>query len=168
MQKFGYKKIGDNRFREDKGFCYEDFEPGVTIEHSPGRTITSTDNSWMSLLAMNQSPLHIDAVYCERTEFKQLLVSSLVTFNIVNGMTVHTVSHKGIANLGWDRVRLLHPVFVGDTLFAESTVLEKRESKSRPTQGIVKVQTIGKNQDGVAVIEFERTVLVEMRMHPFD
>ncbi|HWL84702.1 MAG TPA: MaoC family dehydratase [Polyangiaceae bacterium] len=163
MERFGYRRVGENRYREDKGFCYEDFVLGMVIEHRPGRTVTVTDNIWQSLISMNQHPLHIDAEYCKETEFEKLLVSSLVTFNLVNGMTVHTVSQKGIANLGWDAVRLTAPVFVGDTLYAESEVLTKRESKSRPEQGIVTVRTIGTNQNQQRVIQFERTVLVPKR-----
>ncbi len=159
----GYERIGENRIREDVGFYYDDFAVGLVIEHRPGRTVTATDNVWQSLIAMNQHPLHIDAEYANQTEFGQLLVSSLVTFTIVNGMTVRSVSQRGIANLGWDAVRLTAPVFVGDTLYAESEVLRKRPSASRPTQGIVTVKTVGFNQAGVSVIEFERTILVPRR-----
>ncbi|MCF7792135.1 MAG: MaoC family dehydratase [Victivallales bacterium] len=160
MDKTNYIKIAEERYREDKGFSYEDFEVGVTIEHVPGRTITMTDNIWQSLIAMNQHPLHIENVFAEKTEFGKILVSSLVTFNIINGMTVYTISQKTIANLGWDKVRLTAPVFVGDTLFAETKIIDKRESKSRKNQGIVKVLTYGKNQNNIKVIEFERTMLI--------
>lgn len=163
MQRSGYIALSANRLREDKGFYFEDFKVGLVIEHMPGRTVIDTDNSWQSLMAMNQHPLHIDAEYARQTEFKQLLVSSLVTFNIVNGMTVHTVSQKAIANLGWDKVRLTAPVFIGDTLYAESEVLSKRASASRPGQGIVTIHTTGLNQRREQVIRFERTILLPMR-----
>jgi itaconyl-CoA hydratase len=163
MERFGYEQIGENRYREGKGFWYEDFVPEMVIEHRPGRTITMSDNVWQSLLALNQHPLHIDAEYARQSEFGRPLVSSLVTFAIVNGMTVHTVSQRAIANLGWDEVRLTAPVFVGDTLYAESEVLARRESRSRPAQGIVTVRTTGKNQDQATVIHFQRTVLVPRR-----
>jgi itaconyl-CoA hydratase len=166
MERFGYIKTGENRYREDKGFSYEDFVIGMVIEHRPGRTVTATDNIWQSLISMNQHPLHIDAEYAGQTEFKELLVSSLVTFNIVNGLTVHSISHKAVANLGWDSVRLTSPVFVGDTLYAETEVLSKRESRSRPQQGVVTVRTLGRNQRGQQVIAFERIVLVPMRTAP--
>ncbi|AOI71769.1 MaoC family dehydratase [Burkholderia ubonensis] len=159
----GYTRIAANRYREDKGFHYDDFVVGETIEHRPGRTITATDNVWQSLIAMNQHPLHIESEFANRTEFGELLVSSLVTFNIVNGMTVHTISQKGIANLGWDEVRLLAPVFVGDTLYAETEILDKRLSRSRAGQGIVTVRTTGTRQDGAAVITFKRTILIPQR-----
>ncbi|MCG6497800.1 MaoC family dehydratase [Kitasatospora sp. A2-31] len=139
---------------------YEDFVPGEVVEHRPGRTITMSDNTWSSLLCLNQHPLHIDAVYAEQTAFQKILVSSLVTFGIVNGMTVSSISAKCIANLGWDKVRMTAPVFVGDTLYATTRILGKRESAKRPGEGIVTVHTTGLNQDGVPVIEFERTILV--------
>ncbi|MDT0492180.1 MaoC family dehydratase [Streptomyces griseus] len=139
---------------------YEDYVPGEVIEHRPGRTITMTDNVWSSLLCLNQHPLHIDAVYAEQTQFGKIVVSSLVTFGIVNGMTVSTISAKCVANLGWDKVRLTAPVFVGDTLYAQTRIVSRRESSTRPDQGIVTVHTVGRNQDGVSVIEFERTILV--------
>jgi itaconyl-CoA hydratase len=147
-------------YREDAGMVYEDFIPGEVIEHRPGRTITMTDNVWSSLLCLNQHPLHIDAVYAEQTGFGRVLVSSLVTFGIINGMTVSSISAKCVANLGWDKVRLTTPVFVGDTLYAQTRILAKRESAKRPGEGIVTVHTTGHNQDSATVIEFERTILV--------
>ena len=153
-------KIGENRFIEDHGLAYEDFVVGHLFEHRPGRSITASDNTWASLIALNQHPIHIDANYAATTEFKQILVSSLVTFAIINGMTVNTISAKAIANLGWNNVRLLYPVFINDTLYAETTILHKRESKSRPGQGIVTVETNGYNQNKQKVISFERVFLV--------
>lgn len=158
-----YVELAPGRFREDEGLNYEDYVVGHVFEHRPGRTITTTDNIWSSLLSLNQHPLHIDDVYAASTPFKKLLVSSLVTFGIVNGMTVRTISQKAVANLGWDEVRLTAPVFVGDTLYAETTIVAKRPSGSRPGEGIVTVHTVGRNQDGVKVIEFDRTVLAAKR-----
>jgi itaconyl-CoA hydratase len=163
MQATGYTALSATRIREDKGFYFDDFEAGMVIEHMPGRTVIEADNSWQSLVAMNQHPLHIDAEYARGTEFGRPLVSSLVTFAIVNGMTVHTVSQKAIANLGWDKVRLSAPVFIGDTLYAESEVLTKRLSATRPGQGIVTVLTVGMNQRREQVIRFERTILLPLR-----
>lgn len=159
-----YVELEPGRFREDDGLNYEDYVVGHVFEHRPGRTITTTDNIWSSLLSLNQHPLHIDDVYASGTPFKELLVSSLVTFGIVNGMTVKTISQKGVANLGWDKVRLTAPVFVGDTLYAETTIIAKRPSGSRPGEGIVTVHSVGRNQHGVQVIEFDRTVLAAMRI----
>ncbi|GAA0438510.1 MaoC family dehydratase [Streptomyces luteireticuli] len=157
-----YIELEPGRFREDSGLSYEDYVVGHVFEHRPGRTITATDNIWSSLIYLNQHPLHIDEVYASETPFKKLLVSSLVTFGIVNGMTVKTISQKAVANLGWDKVRLSGPVFVGDTLYAETTIVSKRPSATRPGEGIVTVHTVGRNQDEVRVIAFDRTLLATM------
>ncbi len=162
------RQVGERRFRESFGRYYEDFEVGDVYEHRPGRTITQTDNTWFTLLTMNNHPLHFDAVYAAKSEFGRPLVNSTLTLAIVMGMSVSDVSQKAIGNLGWTDVRLTAPVFAGDTLYAESEVLAKRESKSRPTQGIVTVATTGKKQDGTVVITYERTVLVPKRGHGVD
>ena len=117
---------------------------------------------------MNQHPVHFDAEYAAKSEFGKPLVNSCLTLSIVAGMSVSDVSQKNIANLGWTDIKLPGPVFVGDTLMAESEVLDKRESKSRPTQGIVTIRTIGKKQDGSIIIEFERAMLVPKRGHAVD
>ncbi|WP_430334636.1 MaoC/PaaZ C-terminal domain-containing protein [Rhodococcus sp. ACT016] len=158
-----YREVAPHRYRETSGLYYEDFVPGDVFEHRPGRTITDTDNIWMTLLTMNTQPVHFDAAYAERTEWGRLLVDSTLTVAILTGMSVRTVSAKVVANLGWDRVRATAPVFAGDTLYAESRVLSKRESQSRPTQGIVTVETTGRNQRGDVVMTFERTMLIYKR-----
>jgi itaconyl-CoA hydratase len=135
------------------------------FEHRPGRTVLDVDNIWFTLLTMNPQQVHFDAVYAAKTEWKKLLVDSTFTLALVSGMSVRTVSAKVVANLGWDKVKLTAPVFAGDTLYAETKVLHKRESKSRPGQGIVTVETRGLNQDGVEVIRFERTMLIYRRGH---
>jgi itaconyl-CoA hydratase len=147
-----------------QGRAYEDFSVGDIFPHQLGRTITDVDNIWFTLLTVNPNPIHFDQSYAERTEFKRLLVDSTLTLAIVTGLSVADVSQNGI-NLGWDSVRLLQPVFAGDTLHAWSEVLECRESQSRPTMGIVKIKTTGINQDGAAVIEFNRAVMVYKRAH---
>jgi acyl dehydratase len=157
------KPVGGNRLRESYGRYFEDFEVGTIYEHRPGRTITETDNTWFTLLTMNQHPLHFDAVYAAKSEFGRPLVNSCLTLSIVVGMTVSDISQKAIGNLGWSDIKLTAPVFVGDTLYAESEVLAKRESRSRPTQGIVTVRTLGKKQDGTVFISFDRSVLVPKR-----
>jgi acyl dehydratase len=159
---------GPRRYRESFGRYYEDFEIGDTYEHRPGRTLTETDNTWFTLLTMNTHPLHFDRVYAARSEFKRPLVNSCLTLSVVVGMSVSDVSQKAIGNLGWNDIELTAPVFAGDTLYAESTVLGKRESASRPTQGIVTVRTVGFKDGGVEVISFERTVLVPKRGHAID
>jgi itaconyl-CoA hydratase len=163
-----YRELGPKHYRETSGLYYEDFEVGDVFEHRPGRTITDVDNIWMTLLTMNVQPVHFDAAYAAKTEWKKMLVDSTFTLALLTGMSVRTVSAKVVANLGWDKVKAIHPIFAGDTLYAESTVLFKRESKSRPTQGIVTVSTRGLNQDGKEVMSFERTMLIYKRGHQPD
>ncbi len=160
-----YKVAGERRYRETSGLYWEDFQPGDVFEHRPGRTVLDTDNVWMTLLTLNVQQVHFDAAYAAKTEWKKMLVDSTFTLALLTGMSVRTVSAKVVANLGWDKVKATHPVFAGDTLYAESTILNKRESKSRPTQGIVTVATRGVNQAGVEVMSFERTMLVYRRGH---
>ena len=162
------KRVGNKRFRESYGRYFEDFEIGDVYEHRPGRTITETDNTWFTLLTMNQHPLHFDKEYGAKTEFGKVLVNSCLTISLVTGMSVSDISQKTIANLGWDNVRLSGPVFVGDTLYAESQVLSKRESNSRPNQGIVSVETKGIKQDESVVISFERSMLIPFKGHAID
>ena len=159
------KQLGGQRYRETFGRSYEDFAVGDVYEHRPGRTITQADNTWFTLLTMNTHPLHFDEEYAKATEFGRCLVASPLTVAILVGMSVTDVSQKAIANLGWREIRLPAPVFAGDTLYAESEVLEKRESKSRPEAGLVTVRTTGRNQDGKVVCTFERTILVAKRGH---
>ena len=159
------KQVGPNRYRESFGRYLEDFKAGDVYEHRPGRTISEADNTWFTLLTMNKHPLHFDAAYCARTEFERPLVNSCLTLAIVAGMSVSDVSQKAIANLGWKEIRLPHPVFPGDTLYAESEVLDARDSKSRPNAGVVTVRTTGRNQGGTVVCTFDRTILVARRGH---
>ena len=158
-------EVGDSRFRESYGRYFEDFVVGHVYEHRPGRTISEADNTWFTLLTMNQHPIHFDAEYARHSEFGRLLVNSTLTVAIVAGMSVSDVSQKAIANLGWTDIVMPAPVFVGDTLYAESEVLEARESRSRPTQGIVGVETRAHNQDGVEIMRFRRNMLVPKRGH---
>jgi acyl dehydratase len=145
------------------GRVFEDFEVGDIYEHSLGRTILAADNVWFTCLTMNTNPIHFDAEYAAQTEFKRPLVNSCFTLALVTGQSVTDLTINGVANLGWDEVKLPHPVFEGDTVRSKSEVLETRESKSRPTVGIVRVKTSGLNQDGVVVIEFTRTFMVWKR-----
>ena len=156
-------QVGENRYRERFGRYYEDFKVGDIYEHRPGRTISETDNTWFTLLTMNQHPVHFDAEYARHTEFGQPLVVSTLTLSLLVGMSVSDTSQKAIANLGWTDIRLPRPVFVGDTLTGESEVLAMRESKSRPDQGIVSIRTRGYNQRGEMVCEFDRSMLVMRR-----
>ena len=159
----GYEEIGPQRYRASPGRYYEDFVVGDVYEHRPGRTVSQQDNAWFTLLTMNTHPLHFDEEYAKSTEFGRPLVSSPLTLAILVGMTVSDVSQRAIANLGWKEIALTAPVFPGDTLYAETEVLKKRESRSRPNAGIVTVHTTGRNQDGVEVCTFERSMLIPKR-----
>ncbi|HVG08432.1 MAG TPA: MaoC family dehydratase [Thermoanaerobaculia bacterium] len=147
-----------------QGRVFEDFEVGDVYRHPLGRTVTQTDNIWFTLLTVNNNPIHFDAAYAARTEWGRPLVDSTLTLAIVTGLSVTDISMNAI-NLGWDEVRLPNPLFEGDTLYAQSEVLETRESRSRPHMGIVRLRTTGYNQDGSVVIEFIRTVMVYRRGH---
>lgn len=157
---YGYRWIAEDRIRENVGLGYHDLAPGLTIEHRPGRTITETDNILMSMLAANVAPIHTDAHYSGQTEWGRPLVCSGVTLNIVGGMTVRSISGLTIANLALDQVRFEHPIFVGDTLYAETQISSRRRSRSRPGNGIITCQTSATNQDRRRVVSFTRTFLI--------
>lgn len=144
--------------------CYEDFVVGTVMHHRLGRTISSTDNTWFTLLTNNSNPIHFDRHYAAQTEFGQPLVNSTLTLAIVVGLSVADVSQHAI-NLGWQEITLPAPVYEGDTLYAQTEVLSQRESKSRPHMGIVEIKTTGYKQDGTVVITFRRTILVYKRGH---
>ena len=150
------------------GRFFEDFEVGATYHHRPGRTLSEADNTWFTLLTMNTHPIHFDAEYAKNTEFGKPLVVSTLTLAVLVGMSVADTSRNAVANLGWKDIKLPKPVFAGDTLYAESEVLEKRESKSRATQGIVTVRTTGRKADGTVFMTYERTFLVPKRGHAVD
>ena len=142
------------------GRFYEDFEVGDIYRHPLGRTVTTTDNLWFTLLTQNTAPLHVDHQYASQTEFGKPLVNSTFTLALVTGQSVTDISQNVLANLSWDEVRLPHPVFEGDTIYSQSEVLDKRESASRSNVGIVTVKTTGYNQNGQIVILFKRTVMI--------
>ena len=146
------------------GRVYEDFEIGDVYEHAVGRTVTQTDNIWFTLLTVNPNPIHFDAHFASQTDFGRPLVDSTFTMALVTGLSVSDISQNGI-NLGWDEVKLPAPVFEGDTIYARSELLSKRESKSHSNRGIIQVKTVGYNQDGVVVISFKRTIMVYKRGH---
>ena len=147
------------------GRVFEDFSVGDIYEHPLGRTILDADNIWFTCLTMNTNPIHFDGEYAKQTEFKRRLVNSCFTLSLVTGQSVTDLTMNGVANLGWDDVRLPNPLFEGDTVYSRSEVLETRESKSRPKAGIVRVKTTGVNQDNVPVIEFTRTFMIWKRGH---
>jgi acyl dehydratase len=147
------------------GRVFEDFTVGDVYEHPLGRTIIAADNVWFSCMTLNANPIHFDAEYASRTEFKKPLVNSCFTLALVTGQSTIDLTMNGVANLSWDEVRMPNPLFEGDTVYAKSEVLDARESKSRPAAGIVKVKTTGVNQHGTTVIEFNRTFMVWKRSH---
>ena len=146
-----------------RGRFFEDFEVGDIYRHPLGRTVTTTDNIWFTLLTQNTAPIHFDHHYSKQTEFGQPLVDSTFTLALVTGQSVTDVSQNVFANLGWDAVKLPNPVFEGDTIYSQSEVLTVRESRSRQNVGIVTVNTTGYNQNSKVVISFERTLMVYKR-----
>ncbi|MEO1029616.1 MAG: MaoC family dehydratase [Pseudomonadota bacterium] len=157
------KEVAPGRYRESFGRYFEDFTVGDIYEHRPGKTVTEHDNHMFTLMTMNTHPLHFDHEYGAATEFGQPLVVSTYTLALLIGMSVSDCSQKAIANLGMDEVKFPAPVFAGDTIYGESEVLEKRESKSRPGQGIVTIITRGFKQDGTLISSFKRTMLIPGR-----
>lgn len=156
-------KISENRYIEEFSMYYEDLCPGLTFLHRPGRTITESDSVWLTLLHMNPHPLHFERKYAETTEFGKEVVSALVTLPLLMGMTIGATSANCVANLGWKSIDLTAPVFVGDTIFAETTVLNRRMSNSRSGQGIVSVRVKGVNSADKTFMRLERSFLIPTR-----
>ena len=140
---------------------YEELEVGAVYKSRFGRTVLEADNVWFTLLTLNTNPIHFDAEYAATTEWERPLVDSTFTLALATGLSVEDVSERGI-NLGWDEVRLLKPVFAGDTIRSETEVLSKRMSQSRPRSGIVRVRTRGLNQREEIVISFERAIMLPL------
>lgn len=142
------------------GFNYEEFILGQEILHNPGKTIFESDNNLFSLITMNHHPVHLDINYAKDSHHGKILVVGTLVFSLVVGLTVKEISGKAIANLGYEEISHINPVFINDTLYAKTFVLDKFLTKSRPDRGIVVVKTIGYNQDGLDVISFKRKVLL--------
>ena len=149
--------------KEWRGRFFEDFEVGDVFRSRLGRTVTEADNVWFTCLTMNTNQLHFNEAYAKRTLYGRPLVNSTFTLALVTGITVPDTSENAAANLAWTDISLPAPVFVGDTLWAESEILEVRESSSRPEVGIVSMRCRGVNQRGEVVIEFRRTFMVYRR-----
>lgn len=152
--------------KEWRGRFYEDFDAGDVFRSRLGRTVTQTDNIWFTMLTLNTNQMHFNVPYTERTRFGKPLVNSAFTLALVTGMTVPDTSENATANLAWTDIKLPKPVFEGDTLWAESEILEKRESSSNPNVGIVSMRCRGINQRSEVVIEFKRTFMVYKRDAP--
>jgi len=143
------------------GKYFEDLHVNQVIKHSNGRTVTEMDNVLFSALTMNTQPLHLNEDFASRTEFGHRIVNGLFTLALATGLTVADLTEGTIvANLGYENVRHPHPMFHGDTLYVETEVLDKRESRSRPNAGIVRFRHTGRNQHGIVVVEFERVALI--------
>lgn len=146
------------------GLYFEDFEVGAEIEHALSKTIFESDNNFFSLLTMNHHPVHTNMDYASKNQHGKILVVGTLVFSLAVGMTVPDISGKAIANLGYEDIKHLNPVFVNDTIYVRTKILDKRESQSKPDRGIVYVETIATNQNGVDVLSFRRHVLVKKRM----
>lgn len=149
-----------------RGRFFEDMEVGDVYQSRLGKTITETDNQWFTLLTLNTNQVHFNKEFAKGTRFGQPLVNSTFTLALIAGMTVPDTSENAAANLGWTDIKLPNPVYVGDTLWAESEVMDKRESKTRPNVGIVTVRCRGINQRREVVIEYRRTFMVYRRAAP--
>lgn len=147
-----------------EGRFFEDFEVGDVYKSRIGRTITQADNIWFTLLTNNTNQIHFNQHYAKYSDFERPLVNSAITIAVVAGLGVSDTSENGFA-LGWDQIRLPNPLFEGDTVYSVSEVVDKRESASRPTQGIVKFRTRGVKEDGTVVIDYTRSVMVWKRAH---
>jgi len=145
------------------GRVFEDFTVGDVIHHWPGRTITAADDTIFSLLSLNQHPLHIDAHYASQTSFGQNVVNGTLVFSVGVGLTVNDISGAAIANLEYEKVSHLSPTFHGDTLYARTEILDKKESTSKADRGVVEVQTFVSNQRGEDVLIFRRKLMVPKR-----
>jgi itaconyl-CoA hydratase len=147
------------------GKYFDDLEVGMSISHQRGRTVTEMDNILFCALTMNDQPLHINEDFAAKTEFGQRIVNGLYTVGLVVGLAVADLTEGTIvANLGYERIHHPHPVFHGDTIYVESQVLDKRDSRSKPDRGIVRLKHTGKNQTGSIVVEIERTVLFKKKV----
>jgi acyl dehydratase len=148
------------------GRCYEEFEVGAVYRHWPGKTVTESDDHLFCLITMNHHPLHLDAHYAESaTQFGRNVVVGNLVYSLLLGMSVPDVSGRAIANLEVESLRHVAPTFHGDTIYGETTVLDKRESESKPDRGVVTVETRGYKQDGTMVCVFRRRVMVPKLAH---
>lgn len=145
------------------GLFYEDFVVNETIEHALSKTIFESDNNLFCLLTMNCHPVHTNVDYAAHNQHGKVLVVGTLVFSLAVGITVPDISGKAIANLDYESIHHLNPVFIGDTIYVRSTVLDKRESKSKNDRGIIHVESVAFNQDGVDVLSFRRHVLVKKK-----
>lgn len=145
------------------GHSFEDFVVGETINHALSKTIFESDNNFFSLLTMNHHPVHTNKDYAENNQHAKILVVGTLVFSLAVGITVPDISGKAIANLGYEEVKHLAPVFIGDTIYVKTTVLDKWESKTKKDRGIVYVKSVAYNQNGIDVLSFRRKVLIKRK-----
>ena len=143
------------------GLYFEEFVVGEEIKHSLSKTIFESDNNFFSLITMNHHPVHTNIDYAGKNQHGKILVVGTLVFSLAAGITVPDISGKAIANLGYEEVKHLNPVFINDTIYVRTKVLDKRESKTKNDRGIVYVESIAYNQDGVDVLSFRRKVLIK-------
>ena len=147
------------------GLYFEDFRVGQELRHSLSRTIFESDNNFFSLLTMNHHPVHTNMDYAVNNQHGKILVVGTLVFSLAVGITVPDISGKAIANLGYEDIKHLSPVFLNDTIYVRTKVLDKRESKSKCDRGIIYVESVAFNQNGVDVLSFRRKVLVKKKNH---
>ena len=145
------------------GLYYEDYEVGSTIKHVLSKTIFESDNNFFCLMTMNPHPVHTNMDYASKNQHGRILVVGTLVFSLAVGITVSDISGKCIANLEYESIKHLNPVFIGDTIYVRSTILDKRESRSKDDRGIIYVESIASNQNGVDVLSFRRKVLIKKK-----
>ena len=145
------------------GLYFEDFIVGEEIKHSLSKTIFECDNNFFSLMTMNHHPVHTNIDYASKNQHGKILVVGTLVFSLAVGITVPDISGKAIANLGYENIKHLNPVFINDTIYVRSRILDKRESKTKSDRGIIYVESIAYNQDGIDVLSFRRYVLIKKR-----
>lgn len=150
------------------GLYFEDFEVGAEIKHNLSKTIFECDNNLFSLMTMNYHPVHTNIDYASQNQHGKILVVGTLVFSLAVGITVPDISGKAIANLGYDAIKHLNPMFINDTIYVRSKIISKRESNSKTDRGIVYVESIAYNQNGVDVLSFRRSVLVKKRTYKTD
>ena len=147
----------------DLGLYYEDFVVGEEIKHSLSKTIFESDNNLFSLLTMNHHPVHTNVDYASKNQHGKILVVGTLVFSLAVGITVPDISGKAIANLDYENIRHLNPVFLNDTIYVRTKILDKRDSKSKSDRGIIYVESVAYNQNDIDVLSFRRHVLIKKR-----
>ena len=149
--------------KNEMGYYFEDYEIGESIIHSKSKTIFESDNNIFSLITMNHHPLHINTHHAQNSHHKEILVVGTLVFSLVVGLTVSDISGKAIANLSYDKISHIEPVFIGDTIYARSKIINKEDSKSKKFLGKIEIKSIGSNQNKKDVISFTRKIIIKKK-----